>query len=50
MPTCRLKHALGEALTAFFVVLDGYTLADLLAEPEGLASLLHVDADALADL
>lgn len=33
---CRLKRALGQALAAFLAVLDGYTLADLLAGPEGI--------------
>jgi Rrf2 family transcriptional regulator, nitric oxide-sensitive transcriptional repressor len=49
MPACRLKRALGEALTAFFAVLDGYTLADLIAAPEELTSLLGVDGGASAD-
>jgi Rrf2 family nitric oxide-sensitive transcriptional repressor len=46
MPACRLKRALGEALTAFFAVLDGYTLADLIAEPEELALLLGINSGA----
>jgi Rrf2 family nitric oxide-sensitive transcriptional repressor len=33
--SCRLKRALGEALAAFLGVLDGYTLADLLADEAG---------------
>lgn len=33
--SCRLKRALGEALAAFLAVLDGYTLADLLADEAG---------------
>jgi Rrf2 family nitric oxide-sensitive transcriptional repressor len=33
---CRLRRALGEALAAFLAVLDGYTLADLLADEAGL--------------
>lgn len=43
---CRLRRALGEALAAFLAVLDGYTLADLLAGPEGIeiAALLGVPA------
>ncbi|SHE34439.1 transcriptional regulator, BadM/Rrf2 family [Modicisalibacter ilicicola DSM 19980] len=32
-PACRIKTVLFEALEAFFQVLDGYTLADML-EPE----------------
>jgi len=41
-PTCRIQGAchlnaiLGEALNALFLVLDGYTLADLLVNPQGL--------------
>lgn len=31
---CRIKPMLGEALEAFFRVLDGYTLADLLGDAE----------------
>lgn len=43
-PFCDLKHILNEALEAFFKVLDGYTLADLL-KPErrpGLERMLGV--------
>jgi Rrf2 family nitric oxide-sensitive transcriptional repressor len=32
-PACGLRSPLGEALRAFFAVLDGYTLADLVANP-----------------
>ena len=32
-PVCRLKSILGEALSAMFLVLDDYTLADLLEKP-----------------
>lgn len=39
-PACVLKNAFGEALTAFLAVLDGYTLADLLAPRRQLARLL----------
>ncbi len=31
---CRLKGVLGEAMRAFFSVLDRYTLADMLQRPE----------------
>ncbi len=33
---CHLSAILGEALNALFLVLDGYTLADLLVNPQGL--------------
>ncbi|MBL8447444.1 MAG: Rrf2 family transcriptional regulator [Zoogloeaceae bacterium] len=32
-PACQLKAILEEALTAMFLVLDSYTLADLLIQP-----------------
>lgn len=44
-PDCNLKRILGEALEAFFAVLDRYTLADLI-EPErarGLCGALGLD-------
>ncbi|MHB0776070.1 Rrf2 family transcriptional regulator [Halomonas sp. WWR20] len=49
-PACRLKIALSEALNAFFQVLDGYTLGDLL-ESSGwrrseLLSLLQLPTEA----
>lgn len=39
-PACALAPALDEALTAFFAVLDRYTLADLVAKPRAIAKLL----------
>ncbi len=33
---CHLNAILDEALNALFLVLDGYTLADLLVNPQGL--------------
>ena len=39
-PACRFKRALARALEAFFLVLDGYTLADFLIQPHELAALL----------
>jgi Rrf2 family nitric oxide-sensitive transcriptional repressor len=34
LSACRLKGILGEALSALFLVLDGYTLADLVSRPK----------------
>lgn len=39
-PACALAPALDEALSAFFAVLDRYTLADLTAKPRALERLL----------
>lgn len=38
---CRLRGALREALQAFLAVLDGYTLADLVAQPDVLRRHLN---------
>ena len=43
-PGCRLKGVFAEALDAFLAVLDGYTLADLLAPRRRLAKLLGMQA------
>ncbi len=39
-PACRLKHALYEALEAFFHVLDKYTLKDLIVNDDELLELM----------
>lgn len=39
-PACRLKHVLHDALSAYFEVLDGYTLADLIINDQTLRHLL----------
>ncbi len=39
-PACRLQAILGEALSALFLVLDGYTLADLLENPQALVQAI----------
>ena len=39
-PACRLRFILNEGLEAMFQVLDGYTLADLLRQPEELTTLV----------
>lgn len=43
-PACVLKGALRTALDAFFSVLDGYTLADLIKPRRNLARLLALPA------
>lgn len=43
-PACVLRSVLGQALDAFLAVLDGYTLADLLAPRRKLATLLGIPA------
>lgn len=40
-PACRLKRILGEALQAWFAVLDRYTLADLVRQRRKLVRLLE---------
>lgn len=41
-PACRLKGVLDEAARAFFVVLDGYTLADLVKQPAKMRAVLGI--------
>lgn len=43
LSVCQLRRALQSAMTAFFEVLDGYTLADLVRYPEDLAPFLALD-------
>jgi Rrf2 family nitric oxide-sensitive transcriptional repressor len=49
VPACQLKHALEEAREAFLRVLDGYTIADLVASGPrmqrllGIAAVINVD-------
>jgi Rrf2 family protein len=40
---CRFNRALKRALEGFFLVLDGYTLADFVIEPAALKPLLGLD-------
>jgi len=40
---CRFREALYRALDAFFLVLDGYTLADMVVSPAPLVALLRID-------
>jgi Rrf2 family nitric oxide-sensitive transcriptional repressor len=39
-PDCRLRGVLGEAVKAFYAVLDRYTLADLVTHRQQLARVL----------
>jgi Rrf2 family nitric oxide-sensitive transcriptional repressor len=39
-PACGLRSALGEAMDAFFAVLDRYSLADLVARPQWVRRLI----------
>ncbi len=41
-PVCRLRGVLGAAMKAFYAVLDRYSLADLAANREQLATILFV--------
>ena len=45
-PVCHLRNVLGEAVTAFYAVLDRYTLADLVTNRQQLATILFVDRPA----
>ncbi|WP_163540045.1 Rrf2 family transcriptional regulator [Gracilibacillus sp. YIM 98692] len=40
-PACHLRHVIGEAMNAFFQVLDQYTLADLMENKEELRALMN---------
>ena len=42
---CQLMVALQEAVSAFFAVLDRYTLADLIGHPQQLAPLLGLERE-----
>ncbi|MUV37685.1 HTH-type transcriptional regulator NsrR [Lentibacillus sp. JNUCC-1] len=41
-PGCTLKHALNHALHAFFTVLDGYTVRDLVTNEQELRELMGI--------
>ena len=43
-PACRLQGILWEAKRAFLGVLNGFTLADLVEEPDQLMRILHIPA------
>jgi len=42
-PVCHLRDVLGEAVNAFYLVLDGYTLADLVRNRLAFAKVLFRD-------
>ena len=41
-PACRLRGVLDEAAAAFFAVLDGYSLKDLMQNTSGMKKLLKI--------
>lgn len=41
---CRLAGVLAQAHRAFYEVLDGFTLEDLVAKPQRIYAMLHLDA------
>ena len=45
-PACRLRGVLREAVEAFYAVLDGYTLADLVRNRHQLSRILFIDTPA----
>lgn len=47
-PGCTLKHALNKALQAFFQVLDGYTIKDLIQNENELRELMGI-GDGIGD-
>ncbi len=47
-PNCRLRGVLAEAVTAFYGVLDRYTLEDLVNNRQQLARMLFIDHPAPA--
>ena len=42
-PNCRLRGVLGEAINAFYAVLDRYTVEDLVNNRNQLARMLFID-------
>ena len=47
-PVCHLASALERAVEAFYAVLDGYSLEDLVANRRGVSAILHRFAPARA--
>ncbi len=46
-PVCKLRSVLGDAVKAFYAVLDRHTLEDLVRNRSALARLLFADVDQL---
>jgi Rrf2 family nitric oxide-sensitive transcriptional repressor len=44
LPLCGVKHPLAQAMAAFYATLDGYTLADVSRNRQGLQTLLAIGA------
>jgi Rrf2 family transcriptional regulator, nitric oxide-sensitive transcriptional repressor len=44
---CRLRGVLGEAVDAFYAVLDRYTLADLAGNPQAIVRVLGIQRAAV---
>ncbi|MBN8208382.1 Rrf2 family transcriptional regulator [Bacillus sp. NTK071] len=44
-PACRLKHVLHNALSAYFEVLDGYQLADLIVNEKTIIKLFATNTE-----
>ncbi len=42
-PICKLRDVLGEAVDAFYKVLDRYTLADLVHNRQAIARMLFIE-------
>ncbi len=42
-PVCQLRHVVSEAMAAFFLVLDKYTLEDLVENSDELRLLMDMD-------
>nr|WP_269841796.1 Rrf2 family transcriptional regulator [Paucibacter sp. M5-1]MCZ7885053.1 Rrf2 family transcriptional regulator [Paucibacter sp. M5-1] len=42
-PICKLRDVMGEAVDAFYKVLDRYTLADLVHNRQALARMLFIE-------
>jgi len=44
-PACKLRSVIGEAMHAFFKVLDQYTLEDLIANEDELRELMGIEEE-----